>query len=745
MKTQTFFLLYIAVIFLAAAVFSSCDETAEDMEIEPEVSEIVITNPSDGKMELVKDSMVIIRYHVLPQELRDSAVIEWSSSNDTVVTVKDGRVKACAPGNAVISACCGRAKASVKVRVLRIPATSFESLDYYVSYVGFTTEIKVGIEPEKADATSLDWYYDKELVALSFKDGRAFFTGLKTGICKVSVISDNGELKHFQLQVREASSRFNVKACSFKNLSDGDECDWDTLMVKNNFYNPYIYISLNSDMSVKNDLSITSSNKDFCDVEFGYSSYDRQVRYNLKYGGGFGSSVITVRVKDEFLGIEHKMSFTVKRTKKGIPGEMVVEGYNIVMKDGGSYKLSISQYKHSFYINSGYLAKWSFSGDVISDIKFLGGDEFWAAGVEFMANKCGETTVTVTDQTGKSISFKLIIYQYAANVKYLIDSETGDWVSKFYIPDGSSRDFELSLSGRMKWELADTRYFSIEPLDEVDGYCSKIRIKATKDALGKSTTLRITDMKGHYNDIGEVVAALKLDKRQMCICAESEPHGIASTRAFWFTWKGARTNFSKTFYVSRFGERLTKLPGIKMSVEKSNSNSDFRVVTSDSEIETTGNMAVRWPSKHGMRVILKLTDPWGNTISREIEPVCDFKDPKWKIRQEYGSMEKTTFLGIEVALVGVKTLNSENGWSRYKIGLLYDTEAPEYAVTDLECSIWAGDIKHTPEVVKILRPGNLKEAVSPTFIGRHTGNELYMELPYKTEAKKEILHITFDL
>ena len=117
--------------------------------------------------------------------------------------------------------------------------------------------------------------------------------------------------------------------------------------------------------------------------------------------GGFGTTTITVKVKDELLNLEHKLNFTLKRVAIGIPEEMVVTTHFGMkrIKDGDT--ISIYYNNESFEINSGYLVKWSVSGGLRLRIP---GPDCWSNHA-IIVNESGGGTVTVTDQVGKSMSF----------------------------------------------------------------------------------------------------------------------------------------------------------------------------------------------------------------------------------------------------------------------------------------------------------------------------------------------------
>ena len=151
----------------------------KDEKTDLTVTEILIVEPASGYLELLQGDSAYILYDVVPSEAIYTAIVEWSSDNEDVATVMNGTVMAYAPGDATITVRCGNAQATVAVRVKPVPVTSFTVPETLFLYTGYETVLEMTIEPEKANAASLDWEYDSEYLSLSFNEGKAVFTGLK--------------------------------------------------------------------------------------------------------------------------------------------------------------------------------------------------------------------------------------------------------------------------------------------------------------------------------------------------------------------------------------------------------------------------------------------------------------------------------------------------------------------------------------------------------------------------------------
>ena len=100
----------------------------------------------------------------------------------------NGLVTAIAPGNTVITAKCGNVTASVDVQVVPIPVTSFSVPKTMSAYMDMPVQIKLTLQPEEANAASLEWKSDNpEIAEVVIEDGKAFVNAKREGGCKISV------------------------------------------------------------------------------------------------------------------------------------------------------------------------------------------------------------------------------------------------------------------------------------------------------------------------------------------------------------------------------------------------------------------------------------------------------------------------------------------------------------------------------------------------------------------------------
>lgn len=130
------FLSTLAVLAASLFAFNACDGIIDIPDKDGQentdvlVAEIKLDKPS---LELEPGQSVQLTATVLPEDATDKTVT-WSSSDDKVATVKDGKVTAVAAGEAVISAKAGKKEATCKVIVKdSAPAFTMEAVDLGLS------------------------------------------------------------------------------------------------------------------------------------------------------------------------------------------------------------------------------------------------------------------------------------------------------------------------------------------------------------------------------------------------------------------------------------------------------------------------------------------------------------------------------------------------------------------------------------------------------------------------------------
>lgn len=173
-----------AVLLSLACVFSCKKEKGGGDALE----KIYFVDPASATMVITQGRSEQIIYATVPEKAADTAIMEWFSDDPSIADVINGLVTAVAPGNTVITAKCGNVTASVDVQVVPIPVTSFSVPKTMSAYMDMPVQIKLTLQPEEANAASLEWISDNpEIAEVVIEDGKAFVNAKNEGGCKISV------------------------------------------------------------------------------------------------------------------------------------------------------------------------------------------------------------------------------------------------------------------------------------------------------------------------------------------------------------------------------------------------------------------------------------------------------------------------------------------------------------------------------------------------------------------------------
>ena len=696
MKTHTFIRLTAAALIGAATVFSSCKKVID----ETTVKEIIITAPASKSLTLEQGDDYRIYYDVLPASALNTAVIDWSSSDERIAGVSGfDRIYAYAPGNATITGKCGDAEVEIEVTVTKVQVTSFTAPETLTIYVGIEDEIKMTIEPAKANASSLDWEYDKEMVELNFKEGKAIVKGLKSGSCAMTVKSES-TAKTIKLTIKELTERIQVSYSHNSNsvvVQNGDKVSWNDIFLSS------LLVKVGDGITLPEDVTISSSNPSVCKDFIFHKLFSSASIYVLGLGEEFGSTEITVSTNDKLLNRVHKLSFTLTSEPKGIPGDIAVKvSGGPILKNGDSYRMDKNSQQEFNIEPYGNFANWTVEGGNM-DIEYLLGNDVWSVGAKITCGEqTGTTTVTVKDQTGKSMSFNInVTEQIFSEGIYIIDDETGKKAEgAVYIPCGGSKIFRLSNENyKGKWSVGRPEYYTVEPISpDENGYCTKVKVTTTKDAWQKGTYIQVVD-KANLNSISVEGLWAGIDFSKITGPTLRSSIGntqISSGKFVYFTWDGQKTDYYDTFYLrDADATRYEKLPGVTFSVEKSDEDSGFTIGTDQTMMQRTGEIPVTWKEKYGREAILTLTDHWGHQMSFSFKPRIDFFNGKWRIHQKYnGKSSITTWHDLpkdppsrKITISSAQKyyiIDNEKDWDKYEIFFI-NTDDNQGFAWDYKC------------------------------------------------------------
>lgn len=553
-----------AAVTAAALLMSGCGKS-ENKGLE--VTEISIIDPASGHLELQQGDGATIMYDVVPSEAIYSAVVEWSSDNEDVATVTNGSVVAYAPGDAIITVKCGNVQATVSVAVKPVPVTSFTVPETLSLYTGYETVLEMTIEPEKANASSLDWEYDSEYLSMSFNEGKAVFTGLKKGNTTITVKSEKAGTKTVQVAIRDIESRlvvgYNKRIGSTGNyktimLKDGDEVIWDQIYPSSDSYDPSYYpditVVVGPDISISKDVKISCSNESIC-KEFRplpKGTTDKRAAYTLYNGDGFGTADVTVTAYDKKFETERKLQFKLTREAKGFPGELIVRGpKSTTIRNGDTYRMDKNTSVY-FYVDDGYQVKWTVESGNALTLKHSG-DVYWSRYAKATTtDKTGPVTIKVTDQTGKSMRFTINVTEQVFPDDIYVMYEDGT-----RLKDGDElligHDYKLKLSNsdyRGKWTIEDAELFGENWDQNNPYYYNSITYRTKEYSYSGSSKLTVTDKSGLKKLEYNLKHKYSLEDCRFSISDKgpnSMTDGVSATN--YIPWTGTSTNNEITLYL----------------------------------------------------------------------------------------------------------------------------------------------------------------------------------------------------
>lgn len=143
-----------------------------------------------------KDETAQLTAEVIPS-YADNTRVTWKSSDENVVTVDEkGKVTAVGNGTATITvtSVSGNYTATVAVTVkipVEIEKITIEAEKETLMKIGESTELKVKIEPENADAQKLIWKSGDEMIAAVDENGKV--TAIGNGTAIITVTTEDGK------------------------------------------------------------------------------------------------------------------------------------------------------------------------------------------------------------------------------------------------------------------------------------------------------------------------------------------------------------------------------------------------------------------------------------------------------------------------------------------------------------------------------------------------------------------------
>ena len=454
-KTLVRYLTAMTVVLMSLISVLSCKK---EKVVGGSLQQIVITSPASGKLTLVQGETGRIKYTTVPEEAANTAVLEWSSEDENVATVKNGRVIAVAPGKTVITAKCESVTASVDVVVTAIPVTSFSVPSAISAYLDMLTPVDLKIKPDEANAGSMEWVSDKpEIAEVVVEDGNAFIRSHKEGTCTITVKTENlSKESKIKVTVYQTIYKLLMRTVDGKveDLKDGTAVDVTGMSLPDAEGHRVIEMVREDDGKLtETNVDISSDNTKVISVTKKLRS-ERKVLIYIKEESSSGSAKISVSLKES--GNEYKRTFTLNKGVHAFTSATKIcraytetpVGKEEIMAPGDVLEVQIVP-----AVN----AKWTSSNEKVAKVKSRTEDGTGFAPIaEIQAlTEYGTAVITATDETGKnSLSFQVNVAKpsFPAGTKIGYYDESGKLQ-----PVGTSTSIRATYDGRymVKFALMD--------------------------------------------------------------------------------------------------------------------------------------------------------------------------------------------------------------------------------------------------------------------------------------------------
>ena len=228
------FVTILLVSLFAGLGFISCEKAVEG------VTEILFTNVKSGKVNLSMGEEFKLKYMVMPEQLQETAEIEWESSDRNVAVVRRGVIEAKGPGEATITASSGNAKASVLVTVKAIQVEDLDFPSNTISvYLDATVEVRFrNVTPADASLRTVEWEIkdtgDGD-ATVEADDDCIYITGTKIGAAELYGYIDGKEIGHQKIVITERIPVTSVSVTlSKQSVKYGESLTFSTTVLPSN-------------------------------------------------------------------------------------------------------------------------------------------------------------------------------------------------------------------------------------------------------------------------------------------------------------------------------------------------------------------------------------------------------------------------------------------------------------------------------------------------------------------------------
>ena len=413
-----------------------------------ELREIVITHPENGTMTIMQGESELIKYSTVPAEAEYEVALEWTSDDENVATVKNGRVRAHAPGTTTVHTKYESVSASVKVTVTAVPVTSFGVPSSMSAYLDMPTPVRLTVQPENANAASLQWDTDNPGIAyVEVNQGVAYIKAAKEGSCTISAYAENISTTR-KIKVTVYPTLFSLKRRSesdgYVTIENGGSFDLlDMGMPAPNGYRTVEMIREDGGTLTESAVTVTSDETSVISVSKRLRS-ESKINIEVVEGSTSGSAKISVALNED--GIKYEKTFTINKGVHPFTSETKICWIytDEAVKDVEEMSRNANA---EVQINPAVNASWTSSNEAVAKVTPRTVD---GKGVSPMAEiqtfgEYGSAEITATDETGKntrSFTVRVSKASFPAGTKICI--RVGGKIE----PVGESTTIRASYDGR---------------------------------------------------------------------------------------------------------------------------------------------------------------------------------------------------------------------------------------------------------------------------------------------------------
>ncbi|MDY4573133.1 MAG: Ig-like domain-containing protein [Candidatus Cryptobacteroides sp.] len=438
------YLMVLAIVLISLSPISCEKEKGGSSELR----EIVITHPENGTMTIMQGESELIKYSTVPAEAEYEVALEWTSDDENVATVKNGRVRAHAPGTTTVHAKYESVSASVKVTVTAVPVTSFGVPSSMSAYLDMPTPVRLTVQPENANAASLQWDTDNPGIAyVEVNQGVAYIKAAKEGSCTISAYAENISTTR-KIKVTVYPTLFSLKRRSesdgYVTIENGGSFDLlDMGMPAPNGYRTVEMIREDGGTLTESAVTVTSDETSVISVSKRLLS-ESKINIEVVEGSTSGSAKISVALNED--GIKYEKTFTINKGVHPFTSETKICWIytDEAVKDVEEMSRNANA---EVQINPAVNASWTSSNEAVAKVTPRTVD---GKGVSPMAEiqtfgEYGSAEITATDETGKntrSFTVRVSKASFPAGTKICI--RVGGKIE----PVGESTTIRASYDGR---------------------------------------------------------------------------------------------------------------------------------------------------------------------------------------------------------------------------------------------------------------------------------------------------------